>query len=117
MFVSHMATTEYLGWAHIRRAGSNSTAHAGASGAASNGAGATTRTTTITRCYEEPLKDRREGREGRKKTSRFKPFTLPSAGVLPSSWGWLWLRGGVTGKPGSKSEHSYHYRNATSPKT
>ena len=32
-----------------------------------------------------------------------KPFTLPSAGVLTPSWGWLWLRGGVTGKPGSKT--------------
>eukprot|EP00964_Phaeocystis_antarctica_P005299 scaffold2900_cov64-Phaeocystis_antarctica.AAC.1 len=40
------------------------------------------------------------------KAEEDKPFTLPSAGVLPPSWGWLWLRRGVTGKPGSKSEHS-----------
>ena len=51
-------------------------AHSEAPDAASNGAGATTRTTTVTRCPEEPLKDRRGRADiyGRNKTS---PSTLP----------------------------------------
>jgi hypothetical protein len=72
-----------LGWA----------AHSEAPDAASNGAGATTRTTTVTRCTEEPLKDRRGRADiyGRNKTTALHPAI--SAGVLPLSWGWLWLRG------------------------
>ena len=86
-----------LGWA----------AHSEAPDAASNGAGATTRTTTVTRCTEEPLKDRRGRADiyGRNKTTALHPAI--SAGVLPLSWGWLWLRGAggrsFTGKPVSKS--------------
>ena len=40
----------------------------------------------------------------------------PSVGVLPPSWGWLWLRVGVTGKPGSNKKVNYPVRdrNATS---